>query len=530
MWLHLSVRLLPLLPVHGRSDRHDDRREHDDAAVATGDLTVGALPAARPRPSPPDRPFLVAGFGRAGIAAAYALSAHGNGGAVTVWDGSPTPVGAPFASALRGRGVDIVLGDDGVAVLDRDPAPRTVIVSPGLPDDLPLLQACRARDLTVLDEAELAWRRDRRPWVGVTGTNGKSTTTRLVAAVLAANGVTPVLGGNTHAALPLSALAGTAGDVVVAELSSFQLDRSDSLVPEAGVLTNIGRDHLDRHRTRDRYAAAKATMFLRDGAHAYHAAIGIDDEYGPGIAQQLRDRGANVVTFGAMPTADVSARAVDWDLHTATVELVVAGAIRSLRTLLPGPHNAGNVAGAIALAQVLELDLEVAADAVATTPPLPGRFQHVPLGDHVDGVVDFAKNATGVAAALATARHVAAKRGGRVVTVLSAVPSADPTGLRAMGVAAARGADRLFVTSDRTSPEVRGAPDPELVRGARSGAATVEVIPDRPTALAAAVAAATPGDVVVVVGRPPGPLPWCAPDGTVTPFDDVSQLRRLVPA
>jgi UDP-N-acetylmuramoylalanine-D-glutamate ligase len=447
-----------------------------------------------------------------------------------VWDGSATPVGARFGEPLRERGVDIVLGGDGMAMLDRDPAPRTVIVSPGLPDDLPLLRGARARGLTVIDEAELAWRRDLRPWVGVTGTNGKSTTTHLVAAVLEASGMTPILGGNTYAALPLSALAGIAGDVVLAELSSFQLDRSDTLVPEVGVLTNIGRDHLDRHRTRNRYAATKATMFLRDGAHAHHAAIGIDDEYGRRIAQQLRDRGSNVVTFGATPAADVSARAVDWDLGTATVELVVAGAVRSLRTLLPGPHNAANVAGAIALAQALELDLEAAAGAVATTPPPPGRFQHVPLGDHVDGVVDFAKNAAGVAVALATARHVAATRGGRVVAVVSAVPSADPTGLHEMGEAAGRGADLLFVTSDRTSPDDRDTPDPELVRGARSGAPRVEVIPDRPAALADAVSAAVTGDVVIVLGRPPGPVPWCAPDGTVTPLDDASELRQLVSA
>ena len=119
----------------------------------------------------------------------------------------------------------------------------------------------------------------------------------------------------------------------------------------------------------------------------------------------------------------------------------------------------------------------------------------MPLGGGVDGIVDFAKNTSGVEAALATARHVANERGGTLIAIVSAVPSADPTGLHAMGTAASRGSDRLFVTADRPSRDDPATPDPELVRGARSGRGTVEVVSDRPDALHASSPA-------------PGPAMW----------------------
>ncbi len=189
------------------------------------------------------------------------------------------------------------IGGDARAVLDRSPTPRTVVASPGLPDGHPLLDAARARGLTVLDEAEVGWRLDARPWIAVTGTNGKSTTVRLIAALLRASGVEPVLGGNTYGAPPLTGLA-DGGDVVVAEISSYQLERSEQLLPELAVLTGIGHDHLDRHGTPERYAAIKRRLLLRDGACAPRAAVSVDDRFGVEIAAELRDRGGAVRTFG----------------------------------------------------------------------------------------------------------------------------------------------------------------------------------------------------------------------------------------
>ena len=482
--------------------------------------------AARARPAAPEPPYIVAGLGRAGLAAASALLARCDPSTVRAWDGSPAPRDGPAIEDLRRLGVRTTLGDDGTTLLDADPSPRTVVASPGLPDDLPLLQAARARGLAVLDEAELAWHFDTRPWVGVTGTNGKSTSVRLVAAVLRANGATPVLGGNTHGAPPLSAVDPD-GDVVVAELSSFQLERSKHLVAEAALLTQVGCDHLDRHGTRARYAAVKERLFLRSDAHADVAAVSIDDPYGRAIAERLRAADGNVVTFGLADDADVRGHAVDWNLDGGAVEVHVRGSTSILRTRLPGAHNAANVAGAMALACALEVDTARAGEAIAATPPPPGRLAHLDVRSAGDVVFDFAKNAAGVQAALETLRRVTQLRGTRVVAVVSAMPVADPGGLFAMGAAAGSGADTVILTVDRWNASTPPDPHPELVRGVRSTGGDVEIVGDRRAALARALQVTGAGDVLVVLGRTPTPMPNVGADGSIAPFDDAVELRNL---
>jgi UDP-N-acetylmuramoylalanine--D-glutamate ligase len=482
--------------------------------------------AARARPTAPEPPYVVAGLGRAGLAAASALLARGDPSTVLAWDGSPAPLFGLAVEHLRGLGVRTTLGDDGTALLDSHPRPRTVVVSPGLPDGLPLLQAARAHGLAVLDEAELGWRLDTRPWVGVTGTNGKSTSVRLVAAVLRANGATPILGGNTHGAPPLSALD-PGGDVVVAEISSFQLERSEHLVAEAALLTQLGCDHLDRHGTRARYAAVKEQLFLRGAAHADVVAISVDDPYGRAIAERLCARGAHVVTFGLADDADVRGHALDWDLDGGTVELCTEGITSILRTRLPGPHNAANVAGAMALARALDVDTARAAEAIAATPPPPGRMAHLDVRSGGDVVLDFAKNAAGVHAALKTVRRVTVRRGTRVTAVVSAMPVVDPGGLFAMGAAAGSGADTVIVTVDRWNASTPPTPHPELVRGAHSTGREVEIVDDRRAALTRALQLTGAGDVLIVLGRTPAPMPNVDADGTIAPFDDEVELRNL---
>lgn len=420
----------------------------------------------------------------------------------------------------------IDLGGDGTSLLDTDARPRTLVVSPGLPDGVPLVQIARTRGLAVLDEAELGWRLDARPWVGVTGTNGKSTSARLVAEVLRASGMTPVLGGNTHAAPPLSALDAR-GDVVVAELSSFQLERSEHLIADAALLTQVGSDHLDRHRTRERYAAVKERLFRRGEAHTGFAAVSIDDPYGRAIAQRLCGTDARIITFGFAPDADVRIHALDWDLDGGTVTLCAEGETVVLRTRLPGPHNAANIAGAIALGLALGVDTAHATEAITATPPPPGRLTHLDLGNGSDVVLDFAKNAGGVQAALETVQRVTRRRGTRVIAVVSAMPVVDPGGLHAMGAAAGSGADAVIVTVDRWDASTPPDPPPDLVRGARSSGDDVEIVSDRRAALARALQLSGAGDVVIVLGRTPAPMPNVGADGIIERFDDAVELRKL---
>ena len=199
---------------------------------------------------------------------------------------------------------------------------------------------------------------------------------------------------------------------------------------------------------------------------------------------------------------------------------------RTIQTRLPGPHNASNVAGTAALAELLEIDAEVIDDAIAHAQAPEGRFTRVDLGDQRDVILDFAKNSAGVRMAIRTAQRVTRLRGTRLIAVVSAVPMADSGGLFAMGAAAAA-ADVVVVSRDRWSPGEPGEPQDDLVAGARSGRAEVHVIAERRAALAAALSLLAAGDVLVVLGRPPGPMPQVGPDGVVVGFDDELELTRL---
>src|SRR5947209_14507343 len=125
------------------------------------------------RPDLPPGPYVVAGLGRAGQAAARRLSAVAGAGAVAAWDGTAPPAARAAASELAATGARVALGGDGIELLD--PPPGCVVKSPGIPPTVPLLRLAAGRGIPVIDELELGWRLDERPLVAVTGTNGKST-------------------------------------------------------------------------------------------------------------------------------------------------------------------------------------------------------------------------------------------------------------------------------------------------------------------------------------------------------------------
>ena len=151
-------------------------------------------------PPVPNGPYLIVGLGRAGRAAARALSETG---LVRAWDHSRAPEVGATRDALLAAGITVRLGGDGLDMLD---GVRTVVKSPGLRPDTPVIAAARRGGLLVIDELELGWRLARTPIVGVTGTNGKSTVAALLIAVLSAAGRQPVLAGNTFFGPPLSAV------------------------------------------------------------------------------------------------------------------------------------------------------------------------------------------------------------------------------------------------------------------------------------------------------------------------------------
>jgi UDP-N-acetylmuramoylalanine--D-glutamate ligase len=208
-----------------------------------------------PRPPLPPGPYLVVGLARSGAAAARALAQRGER-VIAVDAGRPTE-----AEGLAGAGVEIHLESDGTQALEASPPPATLIKSPGVPQDAPVVRDARRRGLEVIGELELGWRLLPNEFIAVTGTNGKTTTVELIGAVHRTAGLPFAIAGNVGT--PLTSLAGTlAPDATVAcEVSSFQLEDAAAFAPEAAVLLNLAEDHLDRHGSMSAYRDAKLRIF-----------------------------------------------------------------------------------------------------------------------------------------------------------------------------------------------------------------------------------------------------------------------------
>lgn len=404
-----------------------------------------------------------------------------------------------------------------------------MIKSPGVPPSAPVLRAARSRGIPVLDELELAWRTCGVPVVAVTGTNGKSTVAALIQAALQAAGIEAPLAGNTLHGPPLSALEAGPEAVVVCEVSSYQLEGCPTFVPEAGVLTTFGVDHLDRHGTVERYGACKARMFARGGRRVHAAALNADVSLGRGIASDLAPGGARVATFAELGAADYRVEDARETLRGSTVALRTPEGTTELKIRLPGRHNALNAVAALAVCEAIGLERDVAAAAIASAPGVPGRFELIDGPQPFDVVVDFAHNAAGVRAVVATAREVLAQRGGGTIrAVVSAASFFDYAQREEIGRVAREATDELFLSADRRPGEPPGVAE-ELLTGARSSrGADLVVVEDRRDAIAAAIERSGAGDIVLVLGRGALTGPMLDPQGRESRFDDREVVRSLL--
>ena len=336
-----------------------------------------------------DLTVAVMGLGRSGLAAARALTA--GGARVLAWDDDP----ATRAAAEKG-GVpvnDLTTGDFAeIAVL---------VLSPGIPDRYPTphpiaARARRAGCEIVCDIDLLGRSAPEARFLGITGTNGKSTVTALVGHIFAAAGLGAATGGNLG--IPVLALEPLdATGWYVLEMSSYQLERTRSIAFEIAVLLNISPDHLDRHGGMDGYIAAKRAIFRHQAAGAT-AVVGVDDEDSRAIHDALVAAGsARVVPISAERAVAGGVYVLDGDLHddSAGDDQVVAS-LDGIATL-PGHHNWQNIAAAYAAARAAGLAPQTIAAALAGYPGLPHRQARVA---EIDGVVyvDDSK-ATNVAAA-----------------------------------------------------------------------------------------------------------------------------------
>jgi UDP-N-acetylmuramoylalanine--D-glutamate ligase len=452
------------------------------------------------RPPLPPGPYLVVGLGRAGFAAARALAAKVGPGSVLVWDGAANAPQRRRAEELRAAGVEVRLGGDGLDALG---GVHTVVKSPGVRPDIPLVAEALRRETAVIDELELGWHLVPAPTVAVTGSNGKSTTSALCLQLLAAHGFEPVLTGNTEFGPPLCEIAlGEAPRSLVAEVSSFQAELARDLALDAAVFTNLTPDHLNRHGGMAPYRAAKRRLFVRGEWCVPFASLNQDDELGRRLAAEVRERGGEARTYGFGSEADYRIVECAWDLRGAKLVVATPGGRVELETRLPGRHNAANVTAALAVADWFELPRETTVAALAAAEPVPGRFELVEVDRPFDVVVDFGYTPGSVAAALRAARELATARGGRLLVVFALVGRAGVAIGREVGARARELSDHLVLSASSYVGEPRLKNLAEAAAGARAAkGGSLEIVIDRRGAIAAALAAAEPGDLVMVQGR-----------------------------
>jgi UDP-N-acetylmuramoyl-L-alanyl-D-glutamate--2,6-diaminopimelate ligase len=348
--------------------------------------------------------------------------------------------------------------------------------------------------------------------VGVTGTNGKTTTVHFLESIFRAHGwATGVIGTLTGARTTpeapdlqrtFASWRDEGREAVAMEVSShaLALHRVDGTRFAVAVFTNLSRDHLDFHGTMERYFEDKARLFTP--ALSARAVVNADDPHG-----RLLLDAAEIPTV-AFSLADVS------DLHLSASASRFTWRGQEITVPIGGRHNVHNALGAATASVEVGVPIPAVVAGIGNAGPVPGRFEPIDEGQPFSVVVDYAHTPDGLERVLEAAREVAA--GHRVVLVFGAGGDRDRTKRPGMGAAAAAGADFAVVTSDNPRSEEPAAIIAEIVKGAPASRLVVE--PDRRSAIALALGSADPGDVVVIAGK--GHETTQTTGTSVVPFDD----------
>jgi UDP-N-acetylmuramoyl-L-alanyl-D-glutamate--2,6-diaminopimelate ligase len=374
--------------------------------------------------------------------------------------------------------------------------------------------------------------------VGVTGTQGKTTTTRLLESGLTGAGVpaavigtvgTRMLGEDVASALTtpeapdlqrlLRQMVDRGVEACAMEVSSHALvmGRVGGFAFDVAVFLNLGRDHLDFHRDMDEYFDAKALLFTP--GHARRGLVNVDDAWGRLLLERAEIPVETLSALGFEATWQVAE--VVLSPTGATFRVTGPGVDVSAGCPIPGHFNVTNTLAAVAAAATAGYDASAVADAIARGPGVPGRLERIDEGQDFEVVVDYAHKPDAIEAALDTLRPLTR---GRLIVVLGAGGDRDPGKRPLMGELAAAGADVLVVTDDNPRSEQPAAIRAALLAGAQGGRARVLEIGDRRAAIAEAVALAAAGDVVLIAGK--GHETGQEVAGAVHPFDDRTVARE----
>lgn len=388
--------------------------------------------------------------------------------------------------------------------------------------------------------------------IGITGTNGKTTTAHLIQACLDAcgrrAGIVGTLGYRFEGLdLPASHTSPEADELsriaaamrdrgathLVMEVSSIALAPSAARVEavrfRAAAFTNLTQDHLDYHGTMEAYAAAKERLFTDLSPEG--AAVNVDDPFGASLSKVIASRGrvklvrTSSEAGTSLDRAEVAPTRVAHTPQGIELEARTPSGVVSVRSPLIGGHNVQNLLTAIAIASILGLEMGGVAAALSSSISVPGRLERcdAPGVDDVIALVDYAHTPDALDRVLRSVRALGA---GRIYCVFGCGGDRDPMKRPLMGEAVARGADVAIVTNDNPRSEAPEAIAEAILPGLAGGKARVEVELDRSKAIERAVLSAEPGDVVLIAGK--GHEPYQIIGRETLAFDDRVEARRAL--
>jgi UDP-N-acetylmuramoyl-L-alanyl-D-glutamate--2,6-diaminopimelate ligase len=410
--------------------------------------------------------------------------------------------------------------------------------------------------------------------VGITGTDGKTTTSFLAVAALEAAGVSSGLVGTVDTkigtrreanvehmttpgapdlqrALRAMVLAGNAAAVVETTSHGLASDRVRGIAYDVAILTNLTHEHLEFHGTWEAYRDAKLSLFERlavsernprktlpVAAWPKTAIVNVDDPSAGAFVGVAQEAGARIVTYGTDPAADVRATRSEEDARRLRVAYEAPSGAASLELRLAGRFNVHNALAVVALGEALGLDPAAIRAGLESVEGVPGRMERVDAGQPFGVVIDYAHSPASLEAVLGILAPVAAARGGGLIAVFGSAGERDVAKRPMMGRIAGEHARLVIATDEDPRGEDREGILDEIARGAeaagRRRGKDLLLIADRPAAIAAAFERARPGDIVLLAGKghersiigPRGPVPY---DERQTALAALADLGYITP-
>jgi UDP-N-acetylmuramoylalanine--D-glutamate ligase len=307
----------------------------------------------------------VIGLGRSGIAAAKLLTKHGY--TVTLSERNQNPKLESQAQILSDAQIAVRLGNSFTPTQDLD----LIVVSPGVPWDLPALVKAKDMGIETIGELELAWRYlDDIPWLAVTGTNGKTTTTSLIAAIFQAADINTTACGNIGFAACELALSADRPEWIVAEVSSYQIESSVKLAPQIGIWTTFTADHLERHHTLDNYFKIKKMLIDRSQNQVIN---------GNDLELSQRKPGGDSACWTSVTGVEdlIGDRALGTWIENGWVIFQGEPVLPTKALKMPGAHNLQNLLMAVAASKLAGISNPAILEAVSTFPGVAHRLEYV---------------------------------------------------------------------------------------------------------------------------------------------------------